>query len=588
MFYNSQRITKSGLEELSKKNQISKEQNIINNKKRLIDIQSKEKMNNLLIVKYMRKCGIRKPQILLEDEINQFIKNEKLKKVDLQKINNKMKEILNKQKPKKKIIKSPSTIITDNKLPEIDPSLTSRKKEKMILHPIHSSFSTGNLKTTSSPQESILLTPDKKKEKEISRNYNNPIFINNNISNDTNTISSTLTTRRKKKLYIQPEEELAELERELGLDEKAEKPRKGYERLIKFFSEGNEWEAINKYNKVLYDQEIEEEKRKISFNKKKLKEDLENQIKEKLKKEYEETLEEKKYKELFNEHNKQMEKIEREKEEAQHKRFLLERKVHEEQIKAKKLRERLEMLKEKKFDLNTIKIVNQELEDEKKFLLDKKRKETEKIRKDMKETENDMKKKLEKIKLQKEEDKNFCEDLEKTEIKREFERKKIMCRVRSVGDYENNENVKKIIEKIKKDEEEEDEKLRVYLMNKKKIEDEKEENEKNRRLQMRNDLKKYLEIQIEEKKKEREFEKRLWKEQGKIWNIDSEKYNMEKKEINERIKKMNLRNIEKLKEQIQNKKDENNKKKSMSIMEYSLNKKVLNKIMDSMENENNK
>ena len=588
MFYNSQRITKSGLEELSKKNQISKEQNIINNKKRLIDIQSKEKMNNLLIVKYMRKCGIRKPQILLEDEINQFIKNEKLKKVDLQKINNKMKEILNKQKPKKKIIKSPSTIITDNKLPEIDPSLTSRKKEKMILHPIHSSFSTGNLKTTSSPPESILLTPDKKKEKEISRNYNNPIFINNNISNDTNTISSTLTTRRKKKLYIQPEEELAELERELGLDEKAEKPRKGYERLIKFFSEGNEWEAINKYNKELYEQEIEEEKRKIFFNKKKLKEDLENQIKEKLKKEYEETLEEKKYKELFNEHNKQMEKIEREKEEAQHKRFLLERKVHEEQIKAKKLRERLEMLKEKKFDLNTIKIVNKELEDEKKFLLDKKRKETEKIRRDMKETENDMKKKLEKIKLQKEEDKNFCEDLEKTEIKREFERKKIMCRVRSVGDYENNENVKKIIEKIKKDEEEEDEKLRVYLMNKKKIEDEKEENEKNRRLQMRNDLKKYLEIQIEEKKKEREFEKRLWKEQGKIWNIDSEKYNMEKKEINERIKKMNLRNIEKLKEQIQNKKDENNKKKSMSIMEYSLNKKVLNKIMDSMENENNK
>ena len=59
---------------------------------------------------------------------------------------------------------------------------------------------------------------------------------------------------------------------------------------------------------------------------------------------------------------------------------------------------------------------------------------------------------------------------------------------------------------------------------------------------MRYDLKKYLEIQIEEKRKEKEFEKSLWKEQGKIWNIDSEKYALQKKEIEEKIKKMNLKN----------------------------------------------
>ena len=47
---------------------------------------------------------------------------------------------------------------------------------------------------------------------------------------------------------------------------------------------------------------------------------------------------------------------------------------------------------------------------------------------------------------------------------------------------------------------------------------------------------------MEEKKKEREFEKKLWKEQGKIWNIDSEKYYMEKKNINDIIKKMNINN----------------------------------------------
>ena len=585
MFYNSQRITKSGIKELSGKNQISQKQNIINNRQRLIEIQNKEKMNNLLAMKYMRKCGIKKPQILLDNEINQIIRTDKLKKIDLEKINNKMKEYLERQKSKKKLIISPKNIMTDNKLPDIEKPSATKKNEKIILQPIHSSLSSGNLKTTTSQPVYTPLSNNIEKENNKDNDDHN---CNNNIANSPNTISSNITTRRKKKLYLKPEEELADLERELGLDEKAEKPKKGYERMFKFFSEGDEWEAINKYNRELYEKEIEEKKQRIIFDKKKLREDLENQIKEKLKKEYEESLEDQKYKKLFKEHNKQMEIIEKEKEEARHKKLLLERKVHEDQIKTKKIKERLEMLRERKFDINTVNIIKKELKEEKKYLLDKKRKETEKIRKDMKETEKYMIKKMEKIKLQKEEDKNFCEDLEKTEIKKELERKKILNRVRSVGDYEKNENVQKIIAKIKKDEEEEDELLKAYLIKKKKIDDEKEENEKNRRLQMKYDLKKYLEIQIEEKKKEREFEKLLWKEQGKIWNIDSEIFNKEKKEINERIKKMNLKNAENLKEQIRNKKEENMKKKSMSVAEYSLNKDTLNKIMDSMENKNKK
>jgi hypothetical protein len=585
MFYNSQRITKSGIKELSEKNQISQEQNIINNKQRLIEIQNKEKMNNLLGIKYMRKCGIKRPQILLDNEINQIIRNDKLKKVDLEKINNKMKEYLEKQKPKRKLIISPKNIMTDNKLPDIEKPSVTKKNEKIIPHPIHSSLSSGNLKTTTSQPVYTPLSNNNEKENNKDNDDHN---YNNNIANSPNTISSNITTRRKKKLYLKPEEELADLERELGLDEKAEKPKRGYERIFKFFSEGDEWEAINKYNRELYEKENEEKKQKIIFDKKKLREDLDNQIKEKLKKEYEESLEAQKYKKLFKEHNKQMEIIEKEKEEARYKKFLLERKVHEDQIKTKKIKERLEMLRQRKFDINTVNILKKQLEEEKKYLLDKKKKETEKIRKDMKETEKYMIKKMEKIKLQKEEDKNFCEDLEKTEIKKELERKKILNRVRSVGDYEKNENVQKIIAKIKKDEEEEDELLRAYLMKKKKIDDEKEENEKNRRLQMQYDLRKYLEIQIEEKKKEREFEKLLWKEQGKIWNIDSEMFNKEKKEINDRIKKMNLKNVENLKEQIRNKKEENMKKKSMSVVEYSLNKDTLNKIMDSMENKNKK
>ena len=581
MLFNSQRITKSAIKELSKKNKLSEDQNILNNKQKLIDLREKEKMKNLLIVKYMKKCGIKKPQLFLEDEISHFMKGEKLKKIDIEKMNNKMKEIINKQKPKKKIIKSPTTIFTENKLPEIDPSSTLKRKEKIFLHPIHSSLSTGNLiTTTSQPVKGPIPTQN---PQNIDKNDINP-ENNNNNQNELNTISTNI--KRKKKLFIKPEEEIAELEKELGLDENTQKLKKrGYERLFKFFSEGNEWEAIVKYNKDLYDQEIEEEKRRKFENKIRLRKDLEKQIKEKVKRDYADSLEEKKYKQIFNEHNKQMEKIENEEKDIIHRRLLLEKKAQAEQIKTRKIKERLEMLREKKFDKNTIEAVKEELEKEKQYLKEKKLKETEQIRKDMKEAEENIKLKHEKIKKSKEEDKIFCQDLEKSEILKEMERQKILERMRNVRHYKENPNVKKIIEKIKKDEEEEDEKLKIYLINKKKLEDEKEEREKNRRLQMRYDLKKYLEIQIEEKKREKEFEKGLWKEQGKIWNIDSEIYLKEQKDIEDKIKMMNLRNAEKLREQIQYRKNDMIRKKSMSVMEYSLNKNTLNKIMDSMENE---
>ena len=96
--------------------------------------------------------------------------------------------------------------------------------------------------------------------------------------------------------------------------------------------------VIVKYNKDLYDQEIEEEKRRKFENKIRLKKDLEKQIKEKVKREYADSLEEKKYKQIFNEHNKQMEKIENEEKEIIHRRLLLEKKAQEEQIKAKKVK----------------------------------------------------------------------------------------------------------------------------------------------------------------------------------------------------------------------------------------------------------
>ena len=77
----------------------------------------------------------------------------------------------------------------------------------------------------------------------------------------------------------------------------------------------------------------------------------------------------------------------------------------------------------------------------------------------------------------------------------------------------------------------------------------------------------------------------LYREQGRIWNIDSEKYRLEQKKIKEKLKLNGIRNGEILRKQIEYINNKKMKKNSMSAAEYSLNKKEINNIIDSIENE---
>ena len=124
-----------------------------------------------------------------------------------------------------------------------------------------------------------------------------------------------------KKVYKSPEEELAELEKEF-LKEEENKPK--YIRLD-FTKEGDEWAAISKYNKKLFDEQILEERIKNKIQKKRTKEELDNQIKEKVKKEYEEELKEKEYDKIMEEHLRKIDEIEKKKAEDIKKQILREK-----------------------------------------------------------------------------------------------------------------------------------------------------------------------------------------------------------------------------------------------------------------------
>ena len=157
MFYNSRRITKAMLKEINNKSLSDVRKKTIDSYKILKDLQQKEKINDCLLVRYMKKRGINRPQNILDEEIKNFMKNKKLRKIDLNRINIKISNALKNQKTRaiNKVMKSSSDIFENNK-----ENITTKQLTEL------------------NPKQSITLSPK--------REILNPININNTLNTLTN------------------------------------------------------------------------------------------------------------------------------------------------------------------------------------------------------------------------------------------------------------------------------------------------------------------------------------------------------------------------------------------------------------------
>ena len=84
-------------------------------------------------------------------------------------------------------------------------------------------------------------------------------------------------------------------------------------------------------------------------------------------------------------------------------------------------------------------------------------------------------------------------------------------------------------------------------------------------------------MQIEEKKKEKEFLRLLDEEQARIWNIDCKKYYDDEKIAENKVKLMNKINFDCLMEQINEKKRSKSKRNIMTNTEFELNRDLIEK-----------
>ena len=106
--------------------------------------------------------------------------------------------------------------------------------------------------------------------------------------------------------------------------------------------------------------------------------------------------------------------------------------------------------------------------------------------------------------------------------------------------------------------------------------------EKLRRQQEKKELKKYYDMQVEEKQKDTEFEKLLDGEQARIWKKDCEKYNEDEKRIAKLIRDKNVRNLETIKKQMKIREEKEKNKYGMSDVEFAMNKGKLMKVQEAL------
>ena len=543
---------------------------IINPRERLMNTQKRQKLRELLIDRFAQKYNLGKNRILIEGQ-------EKLNDVDLQRLDAKIKRIISQDFSKKNLKKTLTENLNYNQpLNENDINNQNIKPDEENIYPTN----------YQPPLESTL---------NKSANPQSQLNNNNNLrplSSQTYIPQQKLNLYKNRTKYKNPEDELAALEAELAAEEEKENRAKGYYnpvtnihyklKQIDFKKYGNEWAAMAAYDKKIYEQQLLDERIRSTQQKKRTKAELDEQVKEKIKKEYEDELKEKEYDKLFKEHQKELDEIEKEKEKKIKEQYIREKESRQVQLKDSYIRKRIDELKEKKFDKKIIRNVLTEMENEKRQHAEEKRKRNIELNKALEQNEQNRKNLKLLQERQKEEDLQFLEEQRKMDIRKEQQREYLLNKIKNKFNNSSNPKAEEKVKQIYLDQEEEDKKMIHYMNEKCRIADEKEMNEKIKRQKEKKDLKKYYDMQVEEKKKEEQFEKILDGEQARIWKKDCDKYNEDEKRIAKIIWDKNVRNLNTIKEQIRVKREKEKNSMGMTPIEMQMNREKLMKVQEAL------
>ena len=555
MFYNSYRATKSAMKQRQQR------LNTANPTSRLLNQPKRKKLKELLKTKFLQKYPNSNGEQLIENEVSKFILQEKLTDIDLQRLDSRIKFLLTNKSEKDTLKNTLTKTLQDETIKTQKPNLTLQNE---TLFP--------NIKNQT---ENLNTLQNKISEKNEKKNFNEtePCLKKRSVS------SYSVRNKNKLKNFKTPEEELAELEAELAAEEK---PKNKNRLNFNDLKDGDHWAAILKYNSELHKKLIIDNRLKEKDVQNRIKEVLDMQIKEKLKKEYEEELKNKEYDKLVQQHQKELDEIERKKSEGIQQQIYRLKQHRDAQLKDDITRKKIKQLQEKKYDLNYVKTIQQNLEKNRKEYIANKILRNQELNKALKENEIKKQKIKEQFKKEREDELRSFEEHNQLENKRQNDRDRYYQRIQILGNKYNTPQVAEILEKQKKDQEKEDAKIQQYYEAKMNDDNERAFKERMRRQKEKEDIKKFLDTQIEEKRKKKEFLRLLDEEQARIWNIDCQKYYDEEKYIEQKMKKMNRNNLEGILAQMEEHKRSKTKEKNMTEAEFNMNRELFEKANASL------
>jgi len=571
MFYNTYRSTKSAFQ---------RRQNSSNPRSYLLNQPKRQKLKNLLMSKFIQKYNIKDPDEYLDLVLTQFIQNEKLNDTDLKRLDLKIKK-LNKEFNNKSELKTDLENIYQKPIKTEVNSIIKDSTINQTLNDNNINTELNNNKNIQNPQNKI-------------RNLKNEFPSLNTYSSQISKTESNIKKRghssynnnRTLNTIKTPEEELAELEKELKEEELLENKNR-YKR-IDFTYQGDEWAAIVNYNKNLYKRQILEDKLKELEVQRRTKECLDIQIKEKLKKKLDEESQEKQFDEKIKKYTQTMDEMYETKNRKICEQIHRLKTDRDAILKAQTMRKKIEDLKEKKFEKNLVKKYKEQLEQDRQDKINRKKKGKEDLLKAKKDIEEKQKKLKEKALKEKEEDKKINQLRNLIDQRKENERKYYYDKIKANSNKYYLPYAESVLKKLEKEKKEEEEKIQYHYDEKNRHDFEKEYKAKLKRINDKIEMKKFLDMQIAEKNKEKNFNKLLDQEQARIWKIDLKKRYDEMNKEKECIKKMNRKNFECILKQIEQKKRSKSNKNIMTENEYAMNRNLLEKANeDYLRNNNN-
>jgi hypothetical protein len=313
-FYNELRNTKSSFGNRSAQSARSNSRT----KPVTINYQKREKLKQLLITKFMKKYHITTYEPIIDQEVTYFMHKETLLEKDLQNLDNKIHQLLSK---KQNLNNLASNLKGD------DQNTKNFNEEENLQG------------SNSAPQDYEIKSKRGKTASVRSRRDNDTLSVRSGVSG-----ASRLSNVNCKKKDLD--------EDDLDLLSHTSEP---VER-INFDNEKDEWDAINKYNQKVFEQDKINEKQKDKEVKKRTKEDLDNQIRQKMYRQFEERMKNKEYDKITIHHVEAMNKMEQDRKRELKEKMLREKENRDAQRMDEKKRKKIEQLKDKKYDKELRKI----------------------------------------------------------------------------------------------------------------------------------------------------------------------------------------------------------------------------------------